>query len=309
MQRETFFLTMDDGVKVFVRTWTAVTQPQGVLQIAHGMAEHSERYEQFAQFCNEQGFIVVASDHRGHGQTGKETGVMGYFARKNGFDRVVDDLHVIHTWLQEHYPDLPILLMGHSMGSFLARRYLQKYEAPPGVILMGSSGDPGFAVKIGKVVASLQMTKDPTKPSKLLDTMAFGPYIRSVQNPQTKFDWLSRDPAEVQKYMADPLCGFVCSSGFFYDLFSGLQKIHDPRLINEMQKRTPILVVSGDADPVGNCGAGIAQFVGQLKKHGLKNIEIKLYPGARHELLKELNKDDVMQDILHWLNDRIKEEH
>lgn len=306
MATETFFLTMDDGARIFVRSWNKVKSPQGVLQIAHGMAEHGARYRSFARFCNEHGFIVVANDHRGHGQTGEKSGVMGYFAEQDGFDRVVDDLRAVRSWIGETYPDLPTFLMGHSMGSFLARRYLQTYgESIDGAILMGSSGDPGFATKVGKFVARLQMRGDPTKPSKLLDTMAFGTYNRSIKGAKTKFDWLSRDENEVQKYIADPHCGMVCSAGFFFDLFTGLELIHDPALIKHVPKEIPIFVVSGDADPVGAFGKGIAQFVGQLKEYGLTNIKVKLYPGARHELLQELNKQEVMDDLAQWLLERV----
>lgn len=302
MKTETLFLNMDDGAENYIRRWAQVEKPQGVVQIAHGMAEHSARYDRFARFCNELDFIVVANDHRGHGQTGEKAGVVGYFAEENGFDRVVDDLYDIHRWLKKEYPQLPMFLMGHSMGSFLVRRYLQKYgQTIQGAILMGSGGHPGFALKVGRFIARRQMRKDPTRPSKLLDKMSFGSYNRGVKNPETKFDWLSRDTREVQKYIEDPYCGMVCSSGFFYDLFTGLEQIHDPALITQVPKDLPILVVSGEADPVGSYGAGIAQFVGQLKAQGMDNVETKLYEGARHELLNEINKEEVMEDLGRWL--------
>ncbi|HKM43732.1 MAG TPA: alpha/beta hydrolase [Limnochordia bacterium] len=302
MQSKTIFLNMDDGASIFVRTWDQVKDPQGVLQLAHGMAEHTARYDSFARFCNECGFIVVAGDHRGHGKTGEKSGVLGYFSDNDGFDRIVQDLSAINGWISKKYPDLPRVLMGHSLGSFLTRRYMQTYGSTiDGAILMGSGGNPGFAVKLGKLVASLQMKADPTKPSKVLDAMAFGAYNRNIKDARTKFDWLTRDPAEVQKYIEDPYCGFVCSAGFFFDLFTGLEQIHKPALIELIPKELPILVVSGDADPVGGHGRGVAEFVGQLRKHGLAKLEMKLYPGARHELLNETNRDEVMKDILHWL--------
>jgi alpha-beta hydrolase superfamily lysophospholipase len=300
--KESLFLTMDDGMEIFVRTWTKVKRPRAVLQIAHGMVEHSARYATFAEFCNNQGIVVVANDHRGHGKTGERSGVMGYFAPQDGFDRVVDDLYSVHTWLTQEYPELPHFLMGHSLGSFLTRRYLQKYGASiDGAILMGSGGKPGFALKLAKLVVRWQMRRDPTRPSKILDKMAFGPYNRGIKHAKTKFDWLSRDDGEVQKYIEDPYCGMVASAGLFFDLFTGLEMIHEPALIQAIPKDIPILVVSGDADPVGGYGSGVAQFVGQLKKHGVKNVQMKLYPEARHELLKEVNKQEVMEDILNWL--------
>jgi len=307
MHTETFFLNMDDGAEIFLRTWAEVNDPQGVLQLAHGMAEHTARYEAFARFCNDHGFIVVAGDHRGHGKTGENSGLMGYFADQDGFDRVVQDLATINQWVQKEFSNLPRILMGHSLGSFLTRRYLQLYGGTiHGAILMGSGGNPGFAGKVAKLIARLQMRADPTKPSKILDGMAFGAYSRSIKDARTPFDWLTRDPEEVDKYISDPFCGFVCSCGLFFDLFTGLEQIHKPALIDQMPKDLPILVVSGDQDPVGLHGRGVAEFVGQLRKHGLAKIEMRLYPGARHELLNETNRDEVMQDILRWLQGQVR---
>lgn len=306
MQGRTLYLTMDDGTEIFVRTWNEVKYPKGIVQIAHGMAEHSGRYERFARFLNAGGFVVVANDHRGHGKTGEKAGQMGYFAPENGFDRVVDDLQAVTHWAQRQFPKLPVFLMGHSMGSFLTRRYLQKYGTTlQGAILMGSGGDPGLAGKAGKLIARMQMRKDPTKPSTLLDKLAFGSFNKAIPNAQTKFDWLSRDGREVNKYIADPFCGIVCSSGFFFDLFTGLELIHKPELIDRIPKNIPLLVVSGEADPVGKNGAGIRQFVGQLKTRGITNITMKLYPNARHELLNETNRAEVMDDLKNWLQNQL----
>lgn len=301
-----FFLKMNDQVDVFVRQWTGVESPVGVLQLAHGMAEHSERYADFARACNDQGFIVVANDHRGHGRTGEKGGLMGYFAESDGFDRVVDDLEQITSWIKKTYPQLPVFLMGHSMGSFLTRRYLQKYGANiQGAIIMGSGGDPGATAKFGKLIARRQMRRDPTKPSALLDKLSFGNFNRGVKNPQTKFDWLSRDPQAVAKYIEDPYCGFVCSSGFFYDLLTGLEQIHDPALIAQIPKHIPLLVVSGEADPVGKNGKGVREFVAQYEGAGIRNIKTILYPGARHELLNEENRTEVIADICQWLQEQV----
>ncbi len=302
MTERSFFLKTDDQAELFVRQWARVPKPWAVLQLAHGMAEHSARYARFAHVCNEQGIIVVAGDHRGHGHTGERAGLMGYFGPEEGFERVVNDLHLLNQWLQEKYPALPIFLMGHSMGSFLARRYLQKFgDTIKGAILMGSAGDPGPAVKIAKYIARLQMRKDPTKPSSILDRLTMGGYNRSIKNPRTKFDWLTREGAEVDKYLADPFCGIVCSSGFFYDLFTGLEQIHDPSLIKNIPPALPILVVSGEGDPVGGHGKGIRQFVDLYEQCGLNEITMILYPHARHELLNETNREEVMHDIYTWL--------
>lgn len=306
MKERSFFLKADDQAELFVRQWAKVSEPRAVLQLAHGMAEHSARYARFAHDCNEQGVIVIAGDHRGHGHTGERAGLMGYFAPDDGFERVVNDLYVLNHWAQGKYPNLPLFLMGHSMGSFLARRYMQKFgRTIRGAILMGSAGDPGPAAKVAKLIARLQMRRDPTKPSAILDRLTMGGYNRSFKNPRTKFDWLTRDQTEVDNYMADPFCGIVCSSGFFHDLFTGLEQIHDPSLIKKIPPELPILVVSGEADPVGGNGRGIRQFVRLYEECGLQAIEMILYPAARHELLNETNRREVIDDILAWLRRQI----
>lgn len=308
LQRTEFFLKLDDQVDIFVRQWVAVENPVAVLQLAHGMAEHSMRYASFAQACNDQGMIVIANDHRGHGRTGEKAGLMGYFSETDGFDRVVDDLYWINGWIKEQFPQLPVFLMGHSMGSFLTRRYLQKYgDSIQGAIIMGSGGDPGVAANFGKLVARWHMRKDPTKPSTILDKLSFGSFNKGIKDPETKFDWLSRDPLAVAKYMEDPYCGMVCSSGFFYDLFTGLGLIHDPKLIERIPKDIPLLVLSGAEDPVGKNGKGVREFVSQYEQAGLTDIKTILYPGARHELLNEENRTEVIADICLWLQKQINQ--
>lgn len=304
MNETSIFLTMDDEVEVYVRRWEKPdTEPSAILQIAHGMAEHVERYDAFAKFLNEQNIFVVGNDHRGHGKTGEKSGQLGYFARHHGFDRVVDDAYAVTEWIQKEYRDVPIFLMGHSMGSFLARRYMQKYATSvDGVILMGTAGSPGPAVKVGKLIAKLEMKKNgPTKPSERLDKMAFGSYNKNIPNPKTSFDWLSRDAKEVEKYVNDPLCGFVCSAGFFYDLFTGLEVIHHKALIQSIPKELPVFILSGDQDPVGDYSKGVQKVIDQYKNAGLQNITSKFYEGARHELLNETNRDEVYNDIYQWI--------
>ncbi|HHY09453.1 MAG TPA: alpha/beta hydrolase [Firmicutes bacterium] len=302
MKENKLFLTMDDQEEIYVRLWEDVKNPRAILQLAHGMAEHIERYCRFAAACNKEGVICFGGDHRGHGKTGEKSGSPGYFAPKEGFERAVDDLYQLNLWQRNRHPNLPIFLLGHSMGSFLARRYLQKYgDSIDGAILMGSSGNPGFAAVLGKLIARLQMRKDPSAPSPLLDAIVFRGYNKGIKNPRTKFDWLSTDPQEVDLYEQDPHCGQVFSSGFFYDLFTGLQRIHSDALIEKIPKELPLLILSGEADPVGGQGRGIREFAAQYERHGIKDLEVILYPGMRHELLNEIGKEKVTADILAWL--------
>lgn len=308
---QTLWLTMDDGAEIYVRVWggpdTDAGQPRAVLQLAHGMTEHIQRYDDFASYLAERCIAVVGNDHRGHGHTGEKAGSMGYFADHDGFDRVTDDLRAVTDWIAARWPGAPRYLMGHSMGSMLARRYIQRFpDAIDGVILMGTAGDPGVLGKVGRWLARLEMRRTgPRRPSMFLSSLVFGGYNKKVPNPKTAFAWLARDPEAVAAYMADPWCGFVPSAGFYYDLLTGLQRIHDDALIARIPKELPMLFVTGDADPVGGYGQGVERVIAQYKRHGLRNIESIMYAGARHELLNELNKAEVYNDIYAWLDKRI----
>jgi len=297
---------MDDEVEIYVKKWIdADVEPVAILQLAHGMAEYIDRYDEFAEYLVQNGIFVFGNDHRGHGETGEKTGMLGFFAEKNGFDRVVDDLYYLNESIQKKYPHTPVFLMGHSMGSFLVRRYIQKYSSTVhGVILSGTAGSPGIAGKLGKIVAKWEgRVKGPKTPSPFLDRLSFGSFNKSIQNPKTDFDWLSRDVNEVEKYMNDPRCGFVCSSGFFYDLFEGLEKIHDPKLNQSIPKELPILFFSGDKDPVG--GKKVLEVIKHYKEMGLLNIEFTLFKDGRHEMLNEINKDEVYQLTGKWIKNHV----
>ncbi|MCR2823688.1 alpha/beta hydrolase [Lederbergia panacisoli] len=296
------WLKMNDEIEIYVKRWIDTdAEPAAILQLAHGMAEHIDRYDEFAEYLVQNGIFVYGNDHRGHGETGAKAGVVGFLAEKDGFDRVVDDLYHINQSIQNDYRDTPVFLMGHSMGSFLVRRYIQKYSASvEGVILSGTAGSPGLAGKIGKGVAKWEgRIKGPKTPSPFLDRLSFGSFNKGIQNPNTRFDWLSRDSNEVEKYIIDPRCGFVCSSGFFYDLFEGLEKIHNPKLNQSIPKDLPMLFFSGDKDPVG--GNKVQQVIQQYKKMGLLNIDSTLFKDGRHEMLNEVNKDEVYRLVQQWI--------
>lgn len=308
MKSVTCWKTMNDGTDIFVKKWTDESKhPKAIVQLAHGMAEHIERYDAFAQFLVNNNIFVFGNDHRGHGKTGEKSGIFGYFADENGFERVVDDLYEITQMIQTEYPNLPLFLMGHSMGSFLVRRYIQKYSNIDGVILSGTGGNPGFAGKIGKYIAKRQMKKLGRKtPSLTLNKLIFGTYNKGFES-KTGFEWLTRDEKEVKKYMEDPYCGFVCTSGFFYDLLDGLEVIHRDSEIQHIRKDLPMFIFSGDQDPVGAKTKGIQKMIRQYKENGLTNIDYIFYPNGRHEMLNERNREEVYTDVLHWIQKQIKE--
>lgn len=298
----TDWMTQSDGQAVFIRKWHDQTkEPHAVIQIAHGMAEHSERYHDFARTLSNHGYIVYANDHRGHGQTGKQNDLMGHFSEKNGFERAVDDLYAINQQIKTDHPELPLVLLGHSMGSFLVRRFIQRYQTDiDAVILSGTSFSKGIVGKIGRLIAKIEIRRLGAKSeSKLMDQLSFGQYNKGLPESES---WLSRDAEAVAAYHNDPLCGFISTAKFYDDLLYGIEKIHQRTEIAKVKKNLPLYIMSGAADPVGDYGKGIHRVVKQYKQHGIQLIELKLYPEARHELLFETNRNQVVSDLLSWLN-------
>lgn len=295
-----FWLSASDGCPLYVQAWgTELTNPKAVIIISHGMTEHIGRYGHVAHHFNEQGFIVYGDDHRGHGQTGKKQGQLGYIAEEDGFRLLVEDLHLLLKHVQKMHPSLPIFIFGHSMGSFIARNFIQDHSTEvDGVILSGSGYFPAVTAKVGLELAALQ---EPTKESALMDRLIFGSYNNKILNRLTSFDWLSRDRKVVEEYIRDPLSGYIPTAGFFVDLLSGILSMQDEKKNENIRKDLPLLFISGDADPVGNYGKGVFQAAESYMEAGLENIIVALYPEARHELHNEINKGEVFHLIDDWL--------
>ena len=279
------------------------SKPRAVVQIAHGIAEHIDRYRPFMEFLADNGFVVAGNDHLGHGKSIRVPEEQGFFAEKDGWWRVVDDMDKLHDIMSKEYPELPYVLFGHSMGSFLTRTYLIKHpDKYDGVILSGT-GHQSPALVLGGNAAASVMAKlngamgDGAK----LDSLAFGTYLNKIENPRTKFDWLSRDTEQVDKYIADPLCGFVGKIGLYRDMMQGIKFITDKKNIAQMNKEKPVYFMSGDGDPVGDYGKGVERAYKAFCDAGLHDVFMRLYPGGRHEMLNERNKDEVYQDVLTWL--------
>ena len=282
-------------------------KPRAVVQIAHGIAEHIDRYRPFMEFLADNGFVAAGNDHLGHGKSIRVPEEQGFFAEKDGWWRVVDDMDKLHDIMSNEYPELPYVLFGHSMGSFLTRTYLIKHpDKYDGVILSGT-GHQSPALVLGGNAAASVMAKlngamgDGAK----LDSLAFGSYLSKIENPRTKFDWLSRDTEQVDKYIADPLCGFVGKIGLYRDMMQGIKFITDKKNIAQMNKEKPVYFMSGDGDPVGDYGKGVVRAYKAFCDAGLHDVFMRLYPGGRHEMLNETNKEQVYQDILNWLNEKI----
>jgi len=309
MLLKNFTFKSEEGTEIYVYNWTPDEniKAKGVVQIAHGMAETAERYERFAKCLCEEGYIVYIHDHRGHGKTAKTIDNVGYLAEKDGFYWLVEDAHQLSKIIKKNHPDLPLFLFGHSMGSFVTQRYIMLYGSElDGVILSGSNGKQGVILDIGILLAKNEVRKNGRRAkSEKLNKLSFGSYNNSFKPNRTDFDWLSRDNDEVDKYIKDPFCGSVFTCGFFYDFLLGLKEIQSKENIGKVPKDLPILIFSGDKDPVGKNGKGVIKLYRTYKKFNIKEVTYKLYKEGRHEMLNETNKDEVMRDVIQWLNKHV----
>jgi alpha-beta hydrolase superfamily lysophospholipase len=307
MNHQHYTITGKDGATIHGTMWAPLDEPKALIQISHGMAEHCERYADFAGFLVDHGCAVFANDHRGHGRTARTKEDLGFFAAQNGWSLAVDDLLRVSRDAQNRYPGVPLFLLGHSMGSFLARTYLMDYSHHlAGCILSGTAGDPGIGGFIGQQLARSEVRrKGPRHVSTTLDSLSFGSYNKSFEPARTKFDWLSRDTDQVDKYVADPLCGFVCTSQFFVDLLAGLSLISSRQFYQTVPESLPVFLIAGEQDPVGARGKGVIQVASRLRKSGVRDVQVKLYPQARHEILNETNRHEVYGDVLGWIEERL----
>ena len=292
--------TSVSGQKLEKAYWPAKGKPKAVIQLVHGMAEHIRRYDETARQLSEAGFAVVGHSHMGHGPYAD---ILGYFGRKGGWDVLIEDVHALRRETQKQFPRVPYFLLGHSMGSFVVRGYCLKYEKGlAGVILSGTGhyGKP-LLLAAGAISNTICLCGGADKPSKFLANMT-----SSGKNPEykTPFDWLSRDDSEVQKYIADPLCGFPFTAAGYRDMFSGLARLY-PEKLKPMQKNVQVYLFSGDKDPVGTNGAGVEKVAQEIRDAGVKKVTVRLYPDGRHEMFNELNRQEVWADLIAWMEGNI----
>ena len=294
------------GFTVYAREWLPERPARAVIQIVHGIAEHIGRYEEIARFLSGYGFLVCGEDHLGHGRTA-EGGNYGFFAPADGWDLVVWDIRRLRELEGEKYPTLPYLLLGHSMGSFLTRTYLIAYPGTlDGAILSGTGQEPAPLVALGRALSALECRRlGPQGVSPLVDTLSLGAYNRRFRPNRTSADWISRDPAAVDAYLADPLCRSKPTVSMFRDMMEGLQFIAVRDNLRKMDPSTPVLLLSGDRDPVGGMGRGVRKVQNMFLDAGCTDVTLKLYPGGRHEMFHEVNQQEVFQDLLAWLEDRL----
>lgn len=304
MQELTFTFENETTHHVFVYHWFPADDSvpvRGILQIAHGMAESAKRYQRFAEALTQAGFLVYANDHRGHGETAGCAEELGW-PGNDGLNGMVKDIVTLGSMIREKHPELPLFLMGHSMGSFLTQKVM--YSSPDlyhAFILSGTNG-PRPMLSAGEKLARIQIWfRGKEHRSVLLNALSFGNFNKRFLPTRTAFDWISRDAEEVDLYIKDPHCGFLCSAGFFQQFFKLLQEIHRPRHMKNIPKDKPVYIFSGDCDPVGINGSGVRRLALLYEQLGLHDVEVKLYPGGRHEMLNETNRDEVTRDTIHWL--------
>lgn len=308
MRDESFTLRAGAGAELFVYRWLPekADAVRAVVQVTHGMAEHAGRYAGLARFLNEKGVAVYANDMRGHGRTAATPAERGHLADADGWELVVEDMFRLTATIHESHPRLPVFLLGHSMGSLLARDYIASFGGEiDGVLLSGTSGDPGLLGRIGLLIARLESWgRGRRAPSPLLTRLSFGAFNRAFEPARTEFDWLSRDSDEVDAYVGDPACGFVCSAGFYLDLLSGLRKIHRASTVGAVRKDLPVHIFSGAEDPVGQRGKAARRLFEAYRQAGLRDVSLRLYEDGRHEMFNELNSQEVYQDVIGWLEAR-----
>ncbi|SEE30263.1 alpha/beta hydrolase [Pseudomonas kilonensis] len=301
MIHQTFWLTATDHSRLFVNQWLPETAPLAVIMLAHGMAEHSGRYARLAQALCDEGYGVCAVDLRGHGKTGEEA-ILGHFADEDGWLKVVGDLASLNHHIVQQYPDTPILLLGHSMGSYIAQGYLLHHSASlHGAILSGSNFQPVTLYRSARLIARFERWRQgATGRSALIEWLSFGSFNKKFKPTRTPFDWLSRDPAEVDKYVHDPLCGFRCTNQLWVDLLGGLQQISKASNLAQIDPGLPLLVIGGECDPVSE-GKRLKDLADALRDAGSQHLQLTIYPQARHELFNETNRDEVTADVLAWI--------
>ena len=309
MKCTNFTFKGEEGLDIYTYKWEDenIKKPKAVIQIADGMAETAQRYETFAKVLTKNGYIVYINDHRGHGKTAKIIENVGHLAEKEGFRCLVEDMYTLTNIIKKENEDLPIYLFGHSMGSFASQRYIMDYSNNlSGLILCGSNGKQGIILNLAHLIINREIKKygRRSKSNKINNLIFGGEIIR--RNEKTKFDWLSRDKEQVEKYINDPFCGVVCSCGFFYDLVQGLKEIEDKENLKKVPLDIPIYIISGDKDPIGKNGKGVLRLRDRYIKLGVKDVTCKLYKDGRHELLNEINREEVFEDIICWLNNKIE---
>ena len=307
MKKEEFYYPSQDGkTKIHAIKWMPDGEPKAILQIIHGMIEYIDRYDDFAKFMVDNGYLVVGEDHLGHGESVMTPEHLGYFGDK-GNEWIIGDIHTLRKKMHEEHPNTPYMMLGHSMGSFLLRQYITEdnssyAEGLSAVVIMGTGWQPEAALLAGKLISKLSGTKKLGKHSNLIEGIAFGKYLDKIKNPKTTSDWLTKDEAVVSAYRKNPLNTFHFTPNAFYHMFAGMEKAHDLNRIKTLPEGLHILLTSGAEDPVGNWGEAVRKAYIIYGENTKCDVSIRLYLDDRHEILNETNREQVYEDLLEYLN-------
>lgn len=306
MSRSEFYYDSWDGkTKIHGIKWVPEDEIRAVLQISHGMLEHAERYENFATYMVEHGILTVGNDHLGHGNSISHEEDRGYFHETDGNKILLEDMHELLNITKSEYPDVPYFILGHSMGSFLTRQFMALYGYEiDGVIISGTGQQPLWLIKFGMLVTELiAKFKGWRHRSKFVNYLALDRNIGKFKPARTKFDWLTRDDEIVDDYISDSRISFIFTLNGFYNLFYSMMKMTSPEYLDLVPRKLPLILLSGNMDPVGNFGKFIYDAFSIYENIGMKNVAMKLYSESRHEILNELDREQVYEDILMWITD------
>ncbi len=308
MKKNEFYFKSSDGVtKIHAAEWIPDGEIRAVLQICHGMTEHIDRYDDFAAYLAGRGFYVAGHDHLGHGQSVQGEDFYGYFHETHGNEYVVEDIHKLRWWIGKHHPKVPYFMLGHSMGSFLLRQYLMGHsEGLSGAIVMGTGYHSAAEVTAGRVMCRVIAAVRGWKyKSRLVNDIGFGGFNRKFMPCETEMDWLTSDREKRDEYINDPLCGFIFTVNGYYHMFGGMKYLEKRKNIDKMRKDLPVLLMSGEDDPVGAFGKGVRNVHREYAKAGIQDTELRLYEGKRHEILNETGREQVYEDCWRWMDERI----
>jgi len=305
--REFTFLSADGKTAIHAAEWMPEGTPRAVLQIVHGVSEHILRYAPFAEYLTAHGFAVVGHDHLGHGTTVAPGAPRLYFGPKGSWDWVVQDVETLRKLSRERFPELPYFLLGHSMGSFLARTHLIRHPGvTDGAVIMGTGQMAPLLIKGGRAVAAIESLRvGEEHGSPLVQALSFKTYNKIFAPNRTGFDWLSVNEENVDSYISHPLCGGNPSIGLFREMLWGMGFIAKPEQLKRMDVTTPILFISGGMDPVGDLGKGVERAYESFRAAGVQDVSLKLYPGLRHEILNETERETVYEDVRLWLESKL----
>jgi alpha-beta hydrolase superfamily lysophospholipase len=296
-----FTLPSSDGINTLACYKTECKNPRAMVQLSHGMCEYIGRYEEFAEFLSESGFLVFGHDHLGHGHTAATPDDLGFTVSGGGAKHLVDDLHHLTLLMKMEHPDLPLILFGHSMGSFVVRETLAIYGTDyAAAVICGTSG-PDLPTGMGKLLSKLIMAfKGERHRSPLLKKISFAGYNKKFDKQETSVAWLTRDSEIRERYLADPFCNYVFTARAYHDLFTLIEWVSDGNWAERLPKELPILIISGANDPVGSYGKGVRKVANRLVSTG-HHVTLRLYPEMRHEILNETEHEQVWKEIKRWM--------